>query len=241
MPPLGFCLQREGGAATAAVGSGTGAASAHTQHRSNPCIALPRVKCTILYLWPLNQALCSWSGETRTAARPAAGARLSLGRLRHAALAQLAATFLPAGYPKTVAPGYLRNTLWQAAHHTAGSANGGGTHAAMALLGPRAPSLDLPSASSRRRCRSRAGLSRFRTRLPRLPPSLQCWPPPSCCTLWGLGAGAIPTAGALNWVLKDGLGQLGTLLFGKTIAHNFDVSPRAWYLLASAKLNLAMG
>lgn len=57
----------------------------------------------------------------------------------------------------------------------------------------------------------------------------------------GLGAGAVPTAGALNWVLKDGLGQLGTLLFGKTIAHRFDVSSRAWYLLASLKLNLAMG
>lgn len=38
-----------------------------------------------------------------------------------------------------------------------------------------------------------------------------------------------------------GLGQAGTLLFGKAIAHNFDVSSRAWYLLASAKLNLAMG
>jgi len=37
----------------------------------------------------------------------------------------LQATFLPSGYPDTVAPGYLRNTLWQALHHTAGSANGG--------------------------------------------------------------------------------------------------------------------
>ena len=27
----------------------------------------------------------------------------------------------------------------------------------------------------------------------------------------------------------------------QAIAHNFDVSSRAWYLLASAKLNLAMG
>ena len=58
----------------------------------------------------------------------------------------------------------------------------------------------------------------------------------------GLGAGAaIPTAGALNWVLKDGIGQLGTLLFGRFLAHNFDVNSRLWYLLASAKLNLAIG
>jgi hypothetical protein len=41
--------------------------------------------------------------------------------------------------------------------------------------------------------------------------------------------------------VQDGLGQAGTLLFGKAIAHNFDVSPRAWYLAASAKLNVAMG
>ena len=40
---------------------------------------------------------------------------------------------------------------------------------------------------------------------------------------------------------QDGLGQLGTLLFGRAIAHSFDVSSRWWYLAASAKLNLAMG
>eukprot|EP00884_Botryococcus_braunii_P000188 jgi/Botrbrau1/1016/Bobra.114_1s0054.1 len=57
----------------------------------------------------------------------------------------------------------------------------------------------------------------------------------------GLGAGAIPTAGAINWVLKDGLGQLGSLLFGKTIAHNFDVNTKTWYLMASTKLDTAIG
>jgi hypothetical protein len=58
----------------------------------------------------------------------------------------------------------------------------------------------------------------------------------------GLTAGAaIPTAGALNWALKDGLGQLGTLLFGRAIAHNFDVAARQWYVVAALKLNLAIG
>lgn len=58
----------------------------------------------------------------------------------------------------------------------------------------------------------------------------------------GLSAGeAIPTAGALNWVLKDGIGQAGTLLFGRFMAQNFDVNSRLWYLAASAKLNIAMG
>lgn len=56
----------------------------------------------------------------------------------------------------------------------------------------------------------------------------------------GLGDGAIPTAGALSWVLKDGLGQLGTLLFGRAMAHNFDVASRTWYAGASIKLNVAM-
>lgn len=58
----------------------------------------------------------------------------------------------------------------------------------------------------------------------------------------GMSAGeAIPTAGALNWVLKDGLGQVGTLLFGRLMAQNFDVNARLWYLAASTKLNIAMG
>ena len=47
----------------------------------------------------------------------------------------------------------------------------------------------------------------------------------------GLGAGAIPTAGALSWVLKDGIGQLGTLVFGKIIAHNFDIHSKTWWVL----------
>ena len=31
----------------------------------------------------------------------------------------------------------------------------------------------------------------------------------------GLGAGSIPLAAALNWVIKDGLGQLGGVLFAR--------------------------
>jgi hypothetical protein len=57
----------------------------------------------------------------------------------------------------------------------------------------------------------------------------------------GLGAGAIPTAGAMNWVLKDGLGQLGTLLFGKAIAHNFDIHSKTWYFMSFLLLSTATG
>ena len=55
----------------------------------------------------------------------------------------------------------------------------------------------------------------------------------------GLGDGAIPTAGAVNWALKDGLGQLGTLAFGRVLAPRFDLQPRAWYFAAAGMLNLA--
>lgn len=71
-------------------------------------------------------------------------------------LAQLTSTFLPAGYPASVGPGYLPYISWQSLQHTLMSANG--TLANSFLL-----------------------------------------------YAVGLGAGAIPTAGAINWVLKDGL------------------------------------
>ena len=31
----------------------------------------------------------------------------------------------------------------------------------------------------------------------------------------GLGAGALPVAAVVNWVLKDGIGQLGGVLFAR--------------------------
>lgn len=58
----------------------------------------------------------------------------------------------------------------------------------------------------------------------------------------GLGQGAAPaTAGAINWALKDGFGQLGTLYFGKRIAPRFDAFPKTWYLSASLLLDIAVG
>lgn len=104
----------------------------------------------------------------------------------------LQATFLPAGYPKSVGSNYLQYTLWQAVTNFATTANG--VLASTFLL-----------------------------------------------YSVGLGAGAIPTAGALNWVLKDGLGQMGTLLFGKAIAHNFDIHSKTWYFMSFALLSTATG
>ncbi|MCO5551325.1 hypothetical protein L7F22_004826 [Adiantum nelumboides] len=47
----------------------------------------------------------------------------------------------------------------------------------------------------------------------------------------GLGKGAIPTAAAVNWVLKDGIGYLSKILLADYGRH-FDVHPKGWRLLA---------
>lgn len=44
----------------------------------------------------------------------------------------------------------------------------------------------------------------------------------------GLGAGAIPLAATLNWVIKDGLGQLGGVAFTSFVNTRFDANPKLW-------------
>ncbi|XP_074583892.1 protein root UVB sensitive 1, chloroplastic isoform X1 [Curcuma longa] len=56
----------------------------------------------------------------------------------------------------------------------------------------------------------------------------------------GLGKGAIPTAAAVNWVLKDGIGYLSKILLSKFGRH-FDVNPKGWRLFADLLENLAYG
>lgn len=147
------------------------------------------------------------------AARQATGQ--ALGGALPLVARQLQATFLPSGYPDTVAPGYLTYVSWQAIHHCASAVNGGGD--CSCCLGVAGHSLPVPFSAL-----PVPGLKACM--LPDEPPlgdDLVC-----ACTgavlastfllyAVGLGEGAIPTAGALNWVLKDGLGQLGTLLFGR--------------------------
>jgi len=53
----------------------------------------------------------------------------------------------------------------------------------------------------------------------------------------GLGAGAIPMAAALNWVIKDGLGQLGGVLFVSNVNTRFDADPRRWRFVSSVALD----
>lgn len=56
----------------------------------------------------------------------------------------------------------------------------------------------------------------------------------------GLGKGVIPTAAAINWVLKDGLGYLSKILLSKFGRH-FDVNPKRWRLFADLLENTAYG
>jgi hypothetical protein len=56
----------------------------------------------------------------------------------------------------------------------------------------------------------------------------------------GLGAGSIPTAAALNWVLKDGLGQLGGVLFASMVNNRFDADPKRWRVVAAVALDGAV-
>ncbi|KAK4435575.1 protein root UVB sensitive 1, chloroplastic [Sesamum alatum] len=56
----------------------------------------------------------------------------------------------------------------------------------------------------------------------------------------GLGRGAIPTAAAVNWVLKDGIGYLSKIMLSKYGRH-FDVNPKGWRLFADLLENAAFG
>jgi len=57
----------------------------------------------------------------------------------------------------------------------------------------------------------------------------------------GDGAEAGVMAGALNWVLKDGLGQLGGVLFASRMGESkiFDSSPKRWRTVAALCLDVA--
>lgn len=56
----------------------------------------------------------------------------------------------------------------------------------------------------------------------------------------GVGAGAIPMAAALNWIIKDGLGQFGGMLCASFINRKFDADPKRWRLMASVLLDASV-
>lgn len=56
----------------------------------------------------------------------------------------------------------------------------------------------------------------------------------------GLGAGAIPTAAAVNWVLKDGLGQFGGVMFASLVNNRYDADPKRWRTASALALDAAV-
>lgn len=56
----------------------------------------------------------------------------------------------------------------------------------------------------------------------------------------GLGKGAIPTAAAVNWVLRDGIGYMSKIVLSKYGRH-FDVHPKGWRLVSDVIENASYG
>lgn len=56
----------------------------------------------------------------------------------------------------------------------------------------------------------------------------------------GVGAsGSLPLAATLNWVVKDGLGQLGGVIFAGVVNNQFDADPKKWRMIASISLDIS--
>ncbi|KAF9899198.1 hypothetical protein EC991_009332 [Linnemannia zychae] len=52
----------------------------------------------------------------------------------------------------------------------------------------------------------------------------------------GLGAGSIPMAAALNWIIKDGLGQLGGVIYASFVSDKFDSEPKRFRFQATVAM-----
>lgn len=58
----------------------------------------------------------------------------------------------------------------------------------------------------------------------------------------GVGGGAVGAAvsgGVVNWILKDGLGQLGGVAFASLVSSNFDTHPKRWKMASSIAMDLS--
>ena len=55
----------------------------------------------------------------------------------------------------------------------------------------------------------------------------------------GVGAGAIPLAATLNWILKDGIGQFGGVVFAAAVNNQFDSDPKRWRMLSTVSMDLS--
>jgi len=53
----------------------------------------------------------------------------------------------------------------------------------------------------------------------------------------GIGSGSFPLAATLNWVIKDGLGQLGGVFFASIVSNQFDADPKRWRLVSTIAMD----
>jgi len=59
--------------------------------------------------------------------------------------------------------------------------------------------------------------------------------------LLALGANSLTASAALNWVIKDGLGQLGGVVYAGTVGNKFDENPKHYKWMSSLSLNCSCG
>lgn len=52
----------------------------------------------------------------------------------------------------------------------------------------------------------------------------------------GLGQGSIPLAATLNWIIKDGAGQLGGVIFAGLVNNKFDSDPKRWRMISAISM-----
>lgn len=56
----------------------------------------------------------------------------------------------------------------------------------------------------------------------------------------GIGsASSLPIAATMNWVLKDGLGQLGGVVFASAVSSRFDANPKLWRMVSAVAMETA--
>ncbi len=55
----------------------------------------------------------------------------------------------------------------------------------------------------------------------------------------GMNAGAIPLAATLNWVIKDGVGQFGGVVFNSMVSGRFDADPKKWRMVAAVSMEVS--
>ena len=53
----------------------------------------------------------------------------------------------------------------------------------------------------------------------------------------GVGSGSMPLAATLNWIIKDGLGQFGGIIFASFVNNQFDANPKRWRMISGLSMD----